>query len=266
MTFNNIRYEELKQRTAFIKKIGEIFDEIWKPIYINDIRTTYICSNFGRIANTKKCNSDSDVPKMLNPIRMPNGYYVITLYVDGRSYREYIHRIIAKTFIPIPKIYLDRGLTFSDLEVNHKKGKQKWNNSVFNIEWVTGSDNKIHAYETHLSKSGEDSHLSVYTNDQIHDVCIYLSSGEFTPKEVSKITGVNIGVVNDVRYRVSWTSIGSMYDFSKCRNGKEKYDKETINKVKQMISDGKMSKAEISRVTGVNPHSVYYYADKIDKT
>jgi hypothetical protein len=49
---------------------------------------------------------------------------------------EYVHRIIAKCFIP----NIDNKKC-----VNHKDGN-KHNNSVDNLEWVTYSENHLHAY------------------------------------------------------------------------------------------------------------------------
>lgn len=78
--------------------------------------------------------------------------------VDRCGYREVIlagkarlaHRIIADAFIPkIPgKEY-----------INHKDGN-KLNNSVDNLEWVTRSENALHAYRTGLAPKivGEQHH------------------------------------------------------------------------------------------------------------
>lgn len=67
-----------------------------------------------------------------------NGYHSVELWKNGKRKREYVHRLVAKEYIPNPK-----GLK----EVNHLNGN-KSDNSVNNLEWCSSSDNKIHAYRT----------------------------------------------------------------------------------------------------------------------
>lgn len=61
-----------------------------------------------------------------------------------------IHRLVAIAFIPNPD---------SKPQVNHKDGN-KFNNVFNNLEWVTSSENLIHALETKLKvpKYGKDNH------------------------------------------------------------------------------------------------------------
>ena len=69
------------------------------------------------------------------------GYLEIWLTIDGKQIRKLVHRLVAKEFIPNP---LDKP------EVNHIDGN-KQNNRVDNLEWVTGSENKRHAFLTGLN-------------------------------------------------------------------------------------------------------------------
>lgn len=70
--------------------------------------------------------------KILKPSRKPNGYMQINLFTcDGRRKKEYVHRLIAITFIENPNKLP---------EVNHIDGVRN-NNVVSNLEWVTHKEN-----------------------------------------------------------------------------------------------------------------------------
>lgn len=85
----------------------------------------YSVSTKGRIRK----NSDR---KLLSPSKKPNGYMQINLFTgDGRRKKEYVHRLVALTFIPNEKHYP---------EVNHIDGVRS-NNDVSNLEWVTHDEN-----------------------------------------------------------------------------------------------------------------------------
>lgn len=65
-----------------------------------------------------------------------NQYVCIRLCKDGIERPFRIHRIVAEAFIPNPD---------NKEEVNHKNGIKN-DNRVENLEWVTRSENHIHAY------------------------------------------------------------------------------------------------------------------------
>lgn len=83
--------------------------------------------------------------KILKPDIAPNGYYRITLAVNGKKKQAYLHRLLATHFLENPN---------NLPQVNHKDGN-KLNNDLNNLEWVSVQDNVIHAY-----KNGLISHIS----------------------------------------------------------------------------------------------------------
>lgn len=62
-------------------------------------------------------------------------YFYVSLWSGGFGSSFYVHRLVALTWISNPK---------NLPEVNHKDGNI-WNNKVSNLEWVTSSENSIHA-------------------------------------------------------------------------------------------------------------------------
>lgn len=66
------------------------------------------------------------------------GYYCVNYNINGRMVRRCVHRLVAEAFIP----NLD-----NKPQVNHIDGI-KTNNRVDNLEWVTQSENNLHAFNT----------------------------------------------------------------------------------------------------------------------
>lgn len=76
-----------------------------------------------------------------------SGYFSMSLCYNGKIKNHHFHRLKALKFIPNPE---------NKKEVNHKNGI-KTDNSFSNLEWVTPSENRLHAFATGLKlpTSGE---------------------------------------------------------------------------------------------------------------
>lgn len=88
------------------------------------------------------------IPLTMKPgLNRQGGYLQLVLYIDqgGTVIRQLtlVHRLVAKAYIPNP---------LNKPEINHRDGI-KINNQVWNLEWVTESENAIHAYELGLRKA-----------------------------------------------------------------------------------------------------------------
>jgi len=68
-------------------------------------------------------------------LRRKNGYPSVELSNLGFKRKVFLHRIIAEEFVPNPN---------NLPQVNHKDG-DRWNYHPSNLEWVTGSENILHA-------------------------------------------------------------------------------------------------------------------------
>ena len=118
-------------------------EEIWKDI--KDYEGRYAVSNLGRIKSyPKKGHGHNSI--ILKSKLTKDGYYETALLSKGKGKNQYkyirTHRIVAQAFIPNPE---------NKPEINHKDGN-KLNNNVDNLEWVTSSENQLHAYRTGLQK------------------------------------------------------------------------------------------------------------------
>ena len=75
--------------------------------------------------------------RYLKPWMGANGYLKTGLRRDGKTNFRYIHRIVAKVFLPPPT---------KGQEINHKDG-DKQNNHWTNLEWVSRTENMKHLHE-----------------------------------------------------------------------------------------------------------------------
>ena len=121
--------------------MGEVINmyEIWKPII--GYEEIYEISNIGRIRRicSKQGSAKGKILKTsYNDNR--NDYYSVDLRKDGVAKTCSVHRLVAQTFIPNPE---------NKPEVNHING-MKCDNRVENLEWVTSSENRVHAWRTGL--------------------------------------------------------------------------------------------------------------------
>lgn len=79
--------------------------------------------------------------RLLSPnLNTKNGYLQVSLWKNGEDVTHYLHRLVAQTHIPNPQ---------NLPEVNHKNGIRA-DPRKDNLEWVTSSENSLHAVQTGL--------------------------------------------------------------------------------------------------------------------
>jgi hypothetical protein len=81
--------------------------------------------------------------KRMSPMTNTSGYKFVYLWKDRKKKSFCVHKLVATTFLP----NLDR-----KPQVNHLDGN-KQNNGHLNLEWVTASENSLHAFRTGLAVS-----------------------------------------------------------------------------------------------------------------
>ena len=121
----------------------------------------YQVSNYGNVKSLARQRRNSkglymQKEKLLSLTNTSTGYKKVELVKNGKKKSYKVHRLVAMAFIDNPE---------NKPEVNHIDGN-KINNHVDNLEWVTSSENSIHAYKTGLSsqkkKLNEDIIVSMY--------------------------------------------------------------------------------------------------------
>ena len=119
-------------------EMGFIFDEY----KIHPDFPLYKIYNFGIIEKFNKINKNdaTKIPKAVKPFINKYGYPEVILS-NKNNIRKHksIHRLIAECFIhnPDPE---------NKIQANHINGI-KTNNEIYNLEWVTPSENEQHSYD-----------------------------------------------------------------------------------------------------------------------
>lgn len=117
-----------------------MLNEIWKPIA--HYEDSYVISNYGRIKSLSRITymPDGITPNgyikehFVSQHDNGRGYLFVCLYKHNKPKREYVHRLVAITFIDNPKCLP---------QVNHKD-EDKQNNYVENLEWCDAKYNNTY--------------------------------------------------------------------------------------------------------------------------
>lgn len=191
-------------------ELGTIVGEQWLPIpssLIPNIKPFYYISNKGRVWSINIGKFGGLMKQFLNH----KGYPHIQAKRNNMGPVDIsIHRIEMILFKWIPG--------YENLEVNHIDG-DKTNNDINNLEWVTPSQNVIHAYQTGLKHKliGEECPFSKYTEEQIHRLCQGIEKN-LSAKECLQLAGLPVEkkwIVNSVKNGQTWVDISNQYNITK---------------------------------------------------
>ena len=169
-----------------LDKDEDLENEIWKEINIeNEDTSGYYISSLGRFKNKKGI-----IMKDYKPHH--SGY--IYLRVNIKKYA--LHRVVALTFIENPE---------NKIVVNHIDGN-KLNNKAENLEWLTCSENNLHAHKIGLNK-GHKREIIQY-DLEMNEICKF-----DTIKESSKKISISLSCIKDVLKGKQKSSKGFIFKY-----------------------------------------------------
>ena len=158
--------------------------ESWKDV--PNFEDFYKVSSIGRVYSKIS-------KKILSQHKDKKGYY--QLKIKGK--RKTVHRLVALAFIP----NLD-----NKPQVNHKNGI-KSDNRVCNLEWVTNSENKKHAYKLGLiSAKGSKNCKSKLSEKDIPVIRAMIFNG-FPTKQISDKFKVSYTSIYNIRDKKTWSHV-----------------------------------------------------------
>lgn len=233
--------------------------EVWKDIE----GFNYQVSNLGNVKSKGKYVQyvDSRTGKQCQRWAKPtvlkwsigtSGYPTTHIYDDrGTRQTVMVHRLVAMYFLAYVK---DREF------VNHKDG-DKTNNHYTNLEWVTRSENILHAMDTGLIlKRGEDCNFAVLSEQQaleiiaIRQVLGYSFSNEYIAnvygihkKYVSDVASLTVNRWKELKESLSQYDLKSIAESAvegwkpekkKLRKSKHQFTKEELVEIYKLKTDG----------------------------
>lgn len=132
--------------------------------------------------------------RQLSPWVSKSGYYVVSCLRDDKRPKMFVHRLIARAFVP--------GYS-PELSVNHINGN-KLDNRPENLEWLTLADNSAHAWATGLvDLRGEKHPTHKLTQKQVIHIRKALRLG-VPANSLAIIAGVNATTVHYIAQGKRW--------------------------------------------------------------
>lgn len=190
-----------------MRRCPQSVNEEWRPIA--GYQDRYEVSNRGRVRNSrtglvrKTFLAGSQAQRSGPRFREGDGYPYIDLWKHNEREKFAVHRLVAFAFVGQPPTDLH--------EVNHMDGDKK-NNVASNLEWVTKSENSLHAhYVIHTGyvpggAKGEDHPQSKLTDAGVREIRRRLRNGEFQ-RVLAKDFGVTQLNISAISTRKTWTHV-----------------------------------------------------------
>lgn len=165
--------------------------EEWREVPGSDGK--YLISNLGRVMGSPVAKRNGE--RVIRKLQInQSGYPVVSLILDHKYHTKSVHRLVAAAFIgPCP----------DGMEVNHIDSNRA-NPRVENLEYVTRSQNHIHAFRFGFRKPnflhGEQIGSSRLTKAQ----AIEALTSPVSAVELAQKFGVGSSAIDRIRYGITW--------------------------------------------------------------
>ena len=214
-----------------------------KDIIYKNKETNYTLSDDGIVTNKKT----GKILKHIN-IDKNHRYECVKLFIDGVAHVVGLHRLLMITFCPIENM--------DELEVNHIDGN-KSNNDLSNLEWVTSSENVLHAFKYNLREpmSEDKNGNSKLTRGIVINICNDIMENTLTEKELSKKYNISTSLIHNIKHKKCWKSITERYDFPKQIEGNAKLNENDVKEICTHILSG-MTNKQISEMYNVTSYCI----------
>ena len=135
-----------------------------------------------------------------------DGYEKVQMMsTDGKRHRYSVHRLVLENFNPIENM--------NEFQVNHIDGNKR-NNNLSNLEWVTCSENLIHAHKIGLkNQSGERNNASKLTEEQVKEIINMLLEHKYTYGQIAEKFGVSDEAIGGIKRKERWKYLTENVDF-----------------------------------------------------
>jgi hypothetical protein len=170
--------------------------EVWKDI--EGYEGLYQVSNLGRVKSLQRSvyhpiKKIQKIPEKILISDIRRGYHTVSFCKNGTKKSFLVHRLVAKNFVE--KIIEKK-------EVNHIDGN-KQNNNWSNLEWVTSSENQIHAVKNNLQKSGSES-----SNSKLDDLSVKkIRISDLSYKKLAELYNVSKSCIYLIKKHRTYKSI-----------------------------------------------------------
>jgi hypothetical protein len=146
--------------------------------------TIYYIDNDFNIINIK--TNKKLKPYFASSKKSINKYLGISLYINDKQKNILYHRIIAEVFVPNP---------LNLPTVNHKNGNTLYNHPN-NLEWVSYSENNLHAIQTGLRPCKLNQTLANEIREKINN--------GITRKDIMKEYNIGQNILSKIINNISW--------------------------------------------------------------